>query len=58
MMERLLYQSKRFDLYREYIDRLLKEGKAYRCYMTKEELDCFREEQPKRGERPRYVWEI
>ncbi len=50
----VIYQSKRFDLYREYIDRLLKEGKAYRCYMTKEELDSLREEQQKRGERPRY----
>ncbi len=48
------YQSKRFDIYKEYIQKLLKEGKAYYCYMSKEELDALREEQQKRGERPRY----
>ena len=50
----VIYQSRRFDLYREYIDRLLEEGKAYRCYMSKEELDALREAQMARGERPRY----
>ena len=50
----VVYQSKRFDIYRGYIDKLLEEGKAYKCYMTKEELDELREEQQKRGERPRY----
>ncbi len=50
----VLYQSKRFDLYRQYIDQLLEEGKAYKCYMTREELDALREEQQARGERPRY----
>ncbi len=48
------YQSKRFELYKSYIDRLLSEGKAYRCYMSKEELDELREEQMARKERPRY----
>lgn len=48
------YQSKRFELYKSYIDRLLSEGKAYRCYMSKEELDILREEQMARKERPRY----
>ncbi len=50
----VVYQSKRFDLYRQYIDQLLEEGKAYKCYMTKEELDALREAQTARGERPRY----
>ena len=49
-----VYQSDRFDLYRSYIIKLLDEGKAYRCYMTKEELDRLREEQMQRKERPRY----
>jgi len=49
-----VYQSDRFDLYKSYIIRLLDEGKAYRCYMTKEELDRLREEQMARKERPRY----
>lgn len=49
-----IYQSKRFDLYKEYIEQLLEAGKAYKCYMSKEELDKLREEQMARGERPRY----
>jgi len=48
------YQSKRFDIYKKYINKLLEEGKAYKCYMTKEELDNLRAEQEARGERPRY----
>jgi glutamyl-tRNA synthetase len=50
----VVYQSKRFDLYKEYIEKLLEEGKAYKCYMSKDELDQLREEQQKNGERPRY----
>lgn len=50
----VVYQSERFDLYKEYINKLLAENKAYYCYMSKEELDCLREEQRKRGETPRY----
>ncbi len=50
----VVYQSQRFDLYKKYIDQLLDEGKAYKCYMTREELDTLREEQMARGERPRY----
>jgi len=49
-----VYQSDRFDLYKQYIQQLLDEGKAYYCYMTKEELDALREEQMARKERPRY----
>lgn len=39
------YQSARFDRYRELIDRWLDEGKAYRCYCTREELEELRREQ-------------
>jgi glutamyl-tRNA synthetase len=49
-----IYQSKRFDIYKKYIDQLLEEGKAYRCYMSKDELTALREEQMARGERTRY----
>ena len=35
-------QSERLELYREHIDRLLDEGKAYRAYETREELDALR----------------
>ncbi|RLA69224.1 MAG: glutamate--tRNA ligase [Epsilonproteobacteria bacterium] len=50
----VVYQSKRFDLYKKYIDQLLKEGKAYKCYMSKEELATLREEQMTKKERTRY----
>jgi len=50
----VVYQSKRFDLYRRYIQSLLDTGKAYKCYMTKEELDALREQQMARKERARY----
>ena len=50
----VVYQSKRFDLYKEYIKKLLDEGKAYYCYMSKEELDLLRAEQEKNKQTPRY----
>jgi glutamyl-tRNA synthetase len=49
-----LYQSKRFDIYKGYIKQLLDEGKAYYCYMTKEELDALREEQKANGQKQGY----
>lgn len=50
----IVYQSERFDLYKSYVQKLLDAGKAYKCYMSKEELDQLREEQSARKERPRY----
>ncbi len=50
----VIYQSKRFDIYKKYIQQLLDEGKAYYCYMTLEELDEMRKAQQAKGERPRY----
>ncbi|MDR0762654.1 MAG: glutamate--tRNA ligase [Campylobacteraceae bacterium] len=50
----IIYQSQRFDLYKEYVRKLLEEKKAYYCYMSKEELDALREEQTAKKERPRY----
>lgn len=47
-------QSQRLDLYREYAQRLLGEGKAYRCYCTPEELEAERQTQQARHEAPRY----
>lgn len=35
-------QSERLDIYREHTDRLLAEGKAYRCFCTNEELEAER----------------
>jgi len=48
------YQTKRMDRYKELIDQLLKEGKAYHCYCSKEELGKLREKQMFRKEKPRY----
>lgn len=50
----VVYQSKRFELYNTYINQLLEEGKAYKCYMSKEELATLREEQMAKKERTRY----
>jgi len=35
-------QSERLEIYREYTERLLAEGKAYRCFCTPEELEAER----------------
>lgn len=48
------YQTKRFDRYQQYIQQLLDEGKAYRCYCSAERLEKLRDEQWANGEKPRY----
>ena len=48
------YQSKRKATYSAYVQQLLDNGKAYRCYMSKEELSALREEQMAKKERTRY----
>ncbi|OYD22651.1 glutamate--tRNA ligase [Oceanimonas baumannii] len=48
------YQTKRFDRYNQLIDQLLEEGKAYKCYCSKERLEGLREQQMAAGEKPRY----
>jgi len=50
----IIYQTERFERYREVTDKLLEAGKAYRCYCTKEELDAMREAQREAKEKPRY----
>jgi glutamyl-tRNA synthetase len=47
-------QSERMDIYREHADRLVAEGRAYRCYCTPEELERQRQEALARGEAPGY----
>lgn len=49
-----IFQSERFDRYAEVTQHLLDEGKAYRCYCTREELDAVREEQRANKEKPKY----
>ena len=48
------YQMQRLERYREVVDQLLAEGKAYRCYASREELDEMRERQRAGGLKPRY----
>jgi len=50
-----IYQTKRFDRYREVIGKMLAAGSAYHCYCTKQELDEMREQQVARKEKPRYT---
>ena len=48
-------QSERIDIYQKYAKKLLEENKAYKCYMTEEELEKEREEQIANGLPPRYA---
>ena len=48
------YQTQRFDRYKQIIEKLLAEDKAYRCYCTREELDALRQEQQKNKQKPKY----
>src|SRR5262245_33390914 len=47
-------QMQRLQRYQDAAAQLLKEGKAYHCYASKEELEALREQQRARGEKPRY----
>jgi glutamyl-tRNA synthetase len=49
-----IYQMQRLDRYREVVDQMLRDGKAYRCYCTPAELDVMREAQRARGEKTHY----
>jgi glutamyl-tRNA synthetase len=48
------YQTQRFARYAEVLERMLREGTAYRCYCTKQELEEERAKQLARKEKPRY----
>lgn len=48
------YQSQRMELYRERAERLISEGKAYRCYCTPEELEARRQAAREKNENTRY----
>jgi len=47
-------QSERLDIYRQYLDQLLADGKAYKCYCTKGDLDEQRQIMQARNLPPRY----
>ena len=50
----IVYQSDREEIYAQYLQQLLDEGKAYYCYMSKAELSDLREQQMAAKERTRY----
>ncbi|MPV86950.1 glutamate--tRNA ligase [Ostreibacterium oceani] len=49
-----IFQSDRYDRYRQAVQQLLDEGKAYYCYCSRERLDKLREEQMANKEKPKY----
>jgi glutamyl-tRNA synthetase len=48
------YQTQRFDIYREYIDKLLESGHAYYCTCSPEQIDAMRQKAMATGAKPRY----
>ncbi len=48
------YQSASFPLYKEYVQKLLDAGKAYKCYCTSEELEARRNLAMQEGRKPKY----
>ena len=49
-----IYQSDRFERYKEVVSQLLDNGKAYYCECTKDRLEEMREAQMARGDKPKY----
>ena len=49
-----IFQTHRFDRYKEVIQQLIDQGDAYYCYCSRDELDEMREQQRANKEKPRY----
>ncbi|MGA1845701.1 glutamate--tRNA ligase [Deferribacter abyssi] len=47
-------QTERYKIYKKYIQKLLDEGKAYKCFCSKDELEEMKEKALKEGRPPRY----
>ena len=47
-------QTQRLEIYRDLADKLIKEGKAYRCFCSQERLEAMRENQQAQKLAPRY----
>lgn len=50
------FQSERKQLYRDAVEQLIREGKAYRCHCTKEELDAQRAALKERDPKAQFVY--
>nr|WP_319393200.1 glutamate--tRNA ligase [uncultured Desulfobacter sp.] len=48
------FQTQRYDMYNEHIDRLVEQGDAYYCDCTPEEVDAMREAAKAKGLKPMY----
>ena len=48
------YQTQRFDVYREYLQKLLDSGDAYYCTCTPEEVEAMRQKAKAEGGKPKY----
>lgn len=48
------HQSKRLEIYRKYIEKLLASGHAYHCFCTSKRLEEMRKDQEKRKQAPMY----
>ncbi|RJR40991.1 MAG: glutamate--tRNA ligase [Desulfobacteraceae bacterium] len=48
------FQSQRYPIHREYVERLLSSGKAYYCCCTPEELEVRRQQAKAKGLKPKY----
>ena len=50
----VMFQSKRFDIYRRAAEDLVRKGNAYRCYCSEDEVEKMRETAAASGAKPRY----
>ncbi len=48
------FQTERYDIYNEYIKKLLESGAAYYCSCTPDEVNVMREEAKAKGQKPMY----
>ncbi len=48
------YQTQRLDVYKEHVDQLIREKKAYRCYCTAQELEAKRKQAEAEKRKPKY----
>ena len=48
------FQTQRYHIYNEYIEKLIESGHAYYCSCTPDEVDAMREEAKAKGQKPMY----
>lgn len=48
------FQTQRFDIYMEYIQKMIDTGHAYYCTCSPEQIDVMRQQAMAKGEKPRY----